>query len=134
MSVCCCFHISLFTNFSAATICTLFHPQTSHKHRKRTHSLLGTAEDLAALMHYRSTAAQTVPRLQLVDGISTAFPVADSGAWEEAVRVSGTTVTVMANGSDILSCWKARWERDVWLIERVGLCGNRTSQHCSTAA
>lgn len=94
-----------------------FLPQT----RSETHSLLGAAEDLVALLCLQSTAAQTVPRLQAVDGVSTATEVAGTGAREEAGWVSGTTLTLMANGSEVLSRGTGGREWDVRLIERVSL-------------
>lgn len=86
--------------------------------------MLDAAEDLVTL----STAAQTVPRLQAVDGVSTAAEVTSSGAREEAGRVSGSTLALMANGSEVLSRGTGGRERDVRLIESVslGVCGNQT--------
>lgn len=92
-----------------------------------THSLLGAAEDLGALL---SAAAQRVPGLQTVDGLSAAAEVAGTGAWEEAVRVPGTTLTLLADGGEVQSRGTGRRERDVRLIERVrfGLCGDQATQ------
>lgn len=102
------------------------HTQT----QAETHSLLGAAEDLAALLCYLSTAAQSVPRLQAVDGVSTALEVAGTRGREEAGRVSGTTLTLMANSTQVLSSGTGRRERDVRLIERVSLAlwGNQARQ------
>lgn len=88
----------------------------------QTHSLLGAAQDLAALLRLLSTAAHAVPRLQAVDGVSTAPEVAGTGAREEAGRVSGTTLTLMTDGGEVLSSGTGRWERDVRLVERVHFC------------
>ena len=71
-----------------------------------------------------STAAQAVPRLQTVDGSSTASEVGDPGVGEEAGRVPGTTLAVIADGSHVLSSGTGRWERHVRLVQGVciGLC------------
>lgn len=45
--------------------------------------------------------------------------MAATGTREEAVWVSRTTLTLLANGSDVLSRGTGRWERDVRLSERV---------------
>lgn len=92
-----------------------------------THSLLGAAEDLVGLL---STAARRVPGLQAVDGLSTAAEVAGTGAWEEAVWISGATLTLLADGGEVQSRGMGRRERDVRLIERVcfGLYGNQATQ------
>lgn len=83
--------------------------------------MFGAAEDLVTL----SAAAQSEPRLQAVDGVSTAAEVTDPGFREEAGWVSGTALTIIADGSQVLSGGTGRWERHVRLIENVflGLCG-----------
>lgn len=87
---------------------------------------MGTAEGLGTGLCFLSTAAQCVPPLQTVDGFSTAAEVADTRAREEAGWVSGPALTVMANGSKILSCGTGRWERNVRFVESV-LCKNKAT-------
>lgn len=86
---------------------------------RQTHGLLGTAEALGALLCYLTTAAHSEPGLQAVDGLPTAAEVAGTKSREEAVWVSGPSLTMIANVREALSCGKHRWERYHRFFERV---------------
>lgn len=79
-----------------------------------THSLLGTAEDQkVTALCYIIAAAEGIPRLQTVDGLSPATNVAMARLREEAVRVSRSTVRLTADVVQVLSHGRSRWERNV---------------------